>query len=159
MRVDTEKLNQIVEPVVAGGGYELVDLEWKREASGWVLRVFIDGPGGVTIDDCTRVSHTLSATLDVSDQIPGAYNLEVSSPGLDRPLKKETDFRRALGQKAKIRTKHPVGSFEKGRRNFSGRLLAVENGTVKIDVGDQVCEVPIAEVEKAHVVFEFGRNE
>jgi len=156
MRVDTEKLNQIVEPVVQGGGYELVDLEWKREGAGWVLRVFIDGPGGVTLEDCSRVSHTLSATLDVSDVIPAAYNLEVSSPGLDRPLKKEADFRRALGQKAKIRTRHPVGE---SRRNFSGKLLSVENGFVKIDVGDQICEVPIADVEKANLVFEFGRNE
>lgn len=155
MRVDTEKLNQIVEPVVQGGGYELVDLEWKHEAGSWVLRVFIDGPGGVTLDDCTRVSHTLSTTLDVSDVIPAAYNLEVSSPGLDRPLKKEADFRRALGQKAKIRTRHPVGE---SRRNFSGKLVSVENGNVKIDVGDQICEVPIADVEKANLVFEFGRN-
>lgn len=156
MRVDTEKLNQIVEPVVQGGGYELVDLEWKRETGGWVLRVFIDGPGGVTLEDCSRVSHTLSATLDVSDVISATYSLEVSSPGLDRPLKKESDFRRALGQKAKIRTKHPVGE---SRRNFSGKLVSVDNGLVKIDVGDQICEVPIADVEKANLVFEFGRNE
>jgi ribosome maturation factor RimP len=155
-KVDTEKLKEIVEPVVTGQGYELVDVEWKHEASAWILRVFIDGAGGVTLEDCARVSHTLSATLDVSDAIPTTYNLEVSSPGLDRPLKKEADFRRALGQKAKIRTRHPIGE---SRRNFSGKLVAVDNGLVKIDVGDQVCDVPIADVEKANLVFEFGAKE
>jgi ribosome maturation factor RimP len=78
--------------------------------------------------------------------------LEVSSPGLNRPLKKESDFKRFVGQKARIRTKHPVGE---ARRNFAGTLVAVESGTVKIDVGDQVCEVPLDDVEKANLVYEF----
>ena len=106
-------------------------------------------------DDCARVSHLLSATLDVSDLIAVTYNLEVSSPGLDRPLRKEADFQRFVGKKAKIRTRRPIGDQ---RRNFSGKLVAVEAGKVRIDVGDQVCEVPIAEVEKAHLVFEFEKN-
>ncbi len=150
--VDVDKLSQLIEPVVAGQGYELVDVEWKNE-SGWILRVFIDKPvGGVTLEDCATVSRELSAVLDVEDAIAPAYSLEVSSPGLNRPLKKESDFARFIGKKAKIRTRRPVGDT---RRNFSGTLVAVAEGKVKIDVGDQVCEVPVAEVEKANLVYEF----
>src|SRR6476659_9969093 len=104
--IDTQKLIQLSEPVVAGQGYELVDLEFKNEpqVGGWVLRVFIDKPDGVSLDDCAAVSRELSAVLDVEDAIPIAYSLEVSSPGLNRPLKKAADFERFVGKKAKIRT-------------------------------------------------------
>ena len=152
--VDTQKLTELAEPIVRGLGYELVDLEWKREGQGWVLRLFIDRLDGanVSLDDCADVSHQLSTTLDVADVISQAYHLEVSSPGLDRPLKKEADFRRFVGKKAKIRTRHPIGE---NRRNFSGEILSVEAGRVRIDVGDQVCDVPVDEVEKAHLIYEF----
>jgi ribosome maturation factor RimP len=154
--IDMEQLTQICEPVVAGQGYELVDLEWKHESGSWVLRLFIDKQSGVSLEDCASVSRELSAVLDVADAIGPAYSLEVSSPGLNRPLKKESDFRRFVGQKAKIRTRHPVGPGpQPTRRNFSGTLVAVESGKVKIDVGDQVCEVPVDEVEKANLVYEF----
>ncbi|MCU1277604.1 MAG: hypothetical protein JWM53_1150 [bacterium] len=154
--VDITKLQSLAEPVVTGQGYELVDLELKTEPGvGLVLRVFIDKPGtqgGVGLDDCAQVSRELSAVLDVEDAILARYSLEVSSPGLNRPLKKESDFLRFIGKKAKIRTSRPVGE---SRRNFSGTLVAVEAGKVKIDVGDQVCEVPVADVEKANLVYEF----
>ncbi len=155
--VDLNKVSETVLPVVEGRGYELVDVEWKHENGQWILRVFIDlRPGStqanVGVADCAEVSHQLSTVLDVADVIAPAYSLEVSSPGLNRPLKKEADFRRFVGQKAKIRTKHPVGAE---RRNFSGLLVAVEAGKVKIDVGDQVCEVPVDDVEKANLVYEF----
>jgi ribosome maturation factor RimP len=153
--VDMQKLQELCEPVVTGQGYELVDLEFKNEPGiGWVLRVFIDKhqEGGVSLDDCASVSRELSAVLDVADAIGPAYSLEVSSPGLNRPLKKEADFARFIGKKAKIRTRHPVGE---SRRNFSGTLVAVAGGKVKIDVGDQVCEVPVEDVEKANLVYEF----
>jgi ribosome maturation factor RimP len=152
-KVDLDKVTQVLERVVQGMDYELVDVEWKNE-SGWILRVFIDGPGGVGLEDCARVSHQISTTLDVEDPIGTQYSLEVSSPGLNRPLKKEADFRRFVGKKAKIRTKRPIGE---NRRNFSGVLVAVENGNVKIDVGDQVCDVPVVDVEKANLVFEFSK--
>ncbi len=153
--VDSNQLTPIVEPVVTGQGYELVDVEFKNEMGGWILRVYIDKPGaeaGVGLDDCAQVSRELSAVLDVEDVIPGHYSLEVSSPGLNRPLKKEADFARFVGKKAKIRTRHPVGE---SRRNFSGTLMGVSEGKVKIDVGDQVCEVPVDDVEKANLVYEF----
>lgn len=153
--VDNKKLERLVEPVVTGQGYELVDVEFKNELGAWILRVYIDKRGGderVGLDDCAQVSRELSAVLDVDDTIEGHYSLEVSSPGLNRPLKKESDFARFVGKKAKIRTRHPVGE---ARRNFSGTLVAVAAGKVKIDVGDQVCEVPVDDVEKANLVYEF----
>jgi ribosome maturation factor RimP len=154
--VDLKKLQSLIEPVTTGQGYELVDVELKTEPGvGLVLRVFIDKPGstgGVGLDDCAAVSRELSAVLDVEDAIPARYSLEVSSPGLNRPLKKESDFARFIGKKAKIRTSRPVGE---SRRNFSGTLVGVEAGKVKIDVGDQVCEVPVDDVEKANLVYEF----
>jgi ribosome maturation factor RimP len=153
--VDVEKVRNVTEPVVRGQGYELVDLEWSGSPGGYVLRVFIDREGGINLQDCADVSHQLSATLDVADIIPVRYSLEVSSPGLDRPLRKESDFKRYLGKKAKIRTRHPVGE---SRRNFSGTLVAVEAGKVRIDVGDQVCDVPVDDVEKANLVYDFGQG-
>ncbi len=153
--VDLKKLQTLVEPVVTGQGYELVDVEFKNELGAWILRVYIDNPraeGGIGLDDCAAVSRELSAVLDVDDVIPSHYSLEVSSPGLNRPLKKEADFARFVGKKAKIRTRHPVGE---SRRNFSGTLVEVVGGKVKIDVGDQVCEVPVDDVEKANLVYEF----
>lgn len=156
-KVDADTLKAIIEPAVQGQGYELVDVQWTREPSGWILRIFIDKEeGGVGLDDCAEVSHMLSATLDVQDVIPQAYSLEVSSPGLNRPLKKEKDFRRFVGKKARIRTRHPVSQGDKApRRNFSGVLVGVEAGRVRIDVGDQVCDVPVDDVEKANLVWEF----
>jgi ribosome maturation factor RimP len=154
--VDIQQLFAVSEPVVTAQGYELVDLEFKPEMGHWVLRLFIDKPGGVGLDDCASVSRELSAVLDVADVISHAYSLEVSSPGLNRPLKKEADFERFVGQKAKIRTRHPVpNAKETSRRNFSGTLVGVAGGKVKIDVGDQICEVPVDDVEKANLVYEF----
>lgn len=153
--VDLDKLRAVVSPVVEGNAYELVDLEWKHEAGSWILRVYIDHVGDrpVSLEDCTRVSRELSPVLDVADLIGVQYSLEVSSPGLNRPLRGEEQFRRFIGHKAKIRTRSPVGE---NRRNFAGRLVAVDNGTVRIDVGDQVFDLPVAEVEKANLVYDFS---
>jgi ribosome maturation factor RimP len=160
-KIDALQISEVARPVVEGQGYELVEVEWKHELGSWVLRVFIDQQGGVSLDDCTRVSRELSAVLDVDETLAGApaYTLEVSSPGLNRPLKREADFRRFVGKKARIRTRHPVGD-EPGasRRNFSGTLVAVDEGPpakVRIDVGDQTFDVPVDDVEKANLVFDF----
>jgi ribosome maturation factor RimP len=156
--VDLEKLGEVVRSVAEGQAYELVDLEWKHEAGHWVLRVYIDRREGaydprVSLDDCANVSRELSAVLDVADVIPVGYTLEVSSPGLDRPLKREADFRRFVGQRARIRTRHAVGE---NRRNFAGRLVGVQAGKVSIDVGDRTYELSVEDVEKANLVYEFG---
>ena len=153
--VDKDKLIEVCRPVVEGLGYDLIDLEYKTEMGANVLRVFVDhlsGQGNVSLDDCTAVSRALSPTLDVEDVISAAYSLEVSSPGLNRPLTRESDFRRFVGKRAKIRTRHPIGET---RRNFAGTLVAVEAGRVRIDVGDQTFDVPVDDVEKANLVYEF----
>src|SRR5438046_1897538 len=116
-QVDLDQIAALTTPVIEGAGYELVDLEWKNDG-GWVLRLFIDKPGGphppgqgISLDACAEVSCEVSTVLDVSDVVPGAdtYALEVSSPGLDRPLRRETDFSRAVGKKIKVKTRRPLG--------------------------------------------------
>src|SRR6185295_1220371 len=101
MNAVVQKIHPVIQPPIEAAGYELVDVEWKREQPGFILRVFIDKPDGITHEDCERVSRELSAVLDVTDVIPHAYHLEVSSPGLDRPLRSLAHFRRYLGQKAR----------------------------------------------------------
>lgn len=164
--VDVKALEALAAPVADGLGYELVALEWKHELGRWVLRIYIDRPvgrsaeaEGISLEDCTQVSHAMSAELDVADLIHVPYALEVSSPGLERPLLREADFRRFTGKRAKIRTRHPVGPEPApggvgGRRNFSGALLGVEAGRVRIDVDGQVFEIPVEEVEKAHLQYD-----
>ncbi len=150
--VDVDRLRQIATPVVEGLSYELVDLEWKHEGGGWILRLFVDGPGGISHEDCARVSRAVSAELDVADPIHVPYNLEVSSPGLNRPLRGERDFARFAGKEARIRTRHPVGE---NRRNFRGRLVGASEGKVQIEVDGQRFDIPVDDVEKANLEPEF----
>ncbi|HMU39024.1 MAG TPA: ribosome maturation factor RimP [Pseudomonadota bacterium] len=167
--VDLKALHKLVEPVVDGQGYELVDLDWTRGPSGWVLRVTMDrlpGQGHVSHADCASVSREVSALLDVHDVLPVAYSLEVSSPGVDRPLKKSADFARFVGKKAKIRLRPdaqqsfllqgPLSPEAVPRRNFSGTIASVDGERVKIAVdGAGEFELVIGEIEKANAVFEF----
>jgi ribosome maturation factor RimP len=151
-QIDLDKIRSIVQPVLGGLGYELVDVEWKHEAGGWILRVFLDKQDGISHEDCAHASRNLSAELDVADPIHVPYSLEVSSPGLNRPLRAERDFLRFVGRRARIRTRHPVGE---SRRNFDGTLTSVEAGKVKIAVDGQEFEIPVEDVEKANLVYEF----
>ncbi|BCO07764.1 ribosome maturation factor [Desulfolithobacter dissulfuricans] len=113
-------------PLLRDMGLELVEVQYRREGHGWVVRLFIDREGGVTIDDCASVSRQLSAWLDVEDLISHAYNLEVSSPGLERPLKKREDFIRFAGRKARVKLQEPLD----GRRVFTGIIDRVEEDGV-----------------------------
>ena len=166
MRKDIDDLWRLIEPPIQGAGLELVELQWNREPEGWVLRVFIDRPEGpklpgasegdaqvfeplyVDHEDCERVSRDLSATLDVADTIRHTYRLEVSSPGIDRPLRRERDFARFAGQEAKIRMTDPVD----GRRNFSGVLIGAKDGQVQIDCAGRSYQLPIAMIVRANLV-------
>src|SRR5437868_4812860 len=167
LHVDVEQIASLVTPVVEGAGYELVDLEWKRDLGGWVLRIYIDKPGGphapgqgISLDACAEVSTELSTVLDVSEVVPGkeTYSLEVSSPGLDRPLRRTRDFSKVLGKKIKVKTRRPLGP-PPGRRNFLGPLVDLADDTLVIDVGDRKCEVPIAEIDKANLVYELTKQQ
>ena len=138
------ELNSLLEATLAGLGYELVELE--RSNRGTMLRIFIDAPAGITLDDCTRVSHHLTKMLAAEEV--GYDQLEVSSPGLDRPLRKEKDFERFAGNKARIRLREPLS----GRRIFTGVLGKVESGVLDLDVDGQVFGLTLANIEKARLV-------
>ena len=149
--VDKERLIELLEPAVAALGYELTDLDAHLGRRG-LLRVFIDRPdGGVTLADCERVSDQLGAFLDIEDPLPGSYVLEVSSPGLDRPLRGEADYRRFIGRLAKIVTVEPVD----GQSHFAGRLSGVEGGVVLLAEGRRMHRVPLDRIGRARLEVEF----
>lgn len=137
-------LQRLLETTLAGLGYELVDLD--RSGRGRLIRVFIDKPGGISVDDCARVSHHLTRVLAVENV---SYDrLEVSSPGLDRPLKKEQDFVRFAGHKARIKVRVPID----GQRNFVGVLREVRSGAVQLDVEGRLLLLELGNLEKARLV-------
>jgi len=122
-------IEDLITPVLARNEVELVDVNYRLEGGRWVLRVFIDKPGGVNLQDCQSVSHQIEDLIEVEDLIPQRYFLEVSSPGLDRVLKKEADFKRFCGEMAKIKTREAVV----GRRNYKGRIVRCEQGVVVLE--------------------------
>jgi len=144
---------------VAGScGLDIFDVQLRRESTGLVVRVFIDRPGpaataeeSVSVEDCARVSHELSAVLDVEDLVPGAYVLEVSSPGLDRPLRDAADFRRFTGRMAKLVATEAVG----GQKAFRGRITAVDGDTLVLTEGSREHRIPLALVSRARLEVEF----
>lgn len=123
-----QRTEQLLLPMVQQHGFELVDVEYVKEGSNWYLRAYIDKPGGITIDDCEVISRALSDRLDEEDYISDSYILEVSSPGLSRPLKKEKDFERSLGRMVEIRTYQMTDK----RKDFTGELKAYDKQTVTI---------------------------
>ena len=126
----TEKL---LEPVVTELGFELVDVEYVKEGGTWYLRAYIDKPGGITVDDCEAVSRRFSDILDEKDYIEDSYVFEVSSPGLGRPLKKEKDFARSVGEEVEIRTYRMVNK----QKEFRGILKAYDKDTVTIETEEE----------------------
>ncbi|MGI8782451.1 MAG: ribosome maturation factor RimP [Acidobacteriota bacterium] len=149
----TEKLMELVERVVASEGLELVHADFRPAGRSSVLQVLIDKPGGVNLQDCQTVSQQLGAVLDLEDVIHKEYLLEVSSPGLDRPLYRLADYDRFQGRKAKLQTKAPI----EGRRNFKGRIQGVQNQCVVFDDGKQKLEIPFENIHRANLIFELER--
>lgn len=146
--MDTSTLYKLLEPGVTALGFDLVAAELTGDGQRTILRVYIDVPGGVNVNDCEEVSHQVSAILDIEDPIPGKYTLEVSSPGLDRPLVKREDFARFAKEDVKIQTREPV----LGRRNFTGRLQGIEGDRVIVEVDKEMYELEFAEIEQARLV-------
>jgi len=138
--------------VVDALGLELVDVEYLTQGGRWIVRVYVDREGGVTLDECAMLSRELGPLLDVKDVIPHEYVLEVSSPGLNRRLKKEKDFVWARGKKVKLRIRNPID----GRRNFTGMLTDVREGDLLLEVEGGTVVIALREIERANVVFEFG---
>src|SRR5436853_4215474 len=124
-----EAINEIVEGVAACEGLELVHWETVGPRNHFVLRIFIDKPGGVTLGDCERVSHQVGTLFDVEDLIPNQYTLEVSSPGIERGLYKRADYERFVGSRVRLRTVEPIN----GQRNFKGTLLGISEDTVSLE--------------------------
>lgn len=148
----TGRVSRVVRPILARQGVELVEVCYLREQGSWVLRIFIDKPGGVSLDDCVQVSRSIEDVLDVEDMIPHRYRLEVSSPGLDRVLKTESDFQRFCGRRARIQTLRPL----EGRKNFKGRILACDQGVVTLqDAQGSVFRIPLAWVAKSRLEIDL----
>jgi ribosome maturation factor RimP len=153
----TDKIKEIAERIAVSLSMELVDIEYKREGRQMVLRFFIDKNGGITLDDCAEVSRELSAVLDVEDIIPDKYILEVSSPGLNRPLKTESDYVRYMGRLVKIKT-YEMLQDDAGnkRKTFLGELTGFAGGLITIRLKEgQKAEIPLEKVAKANLEFEF----
>jgi ribosome maturation factor RimP len=146
-RASSQVVN-VIEPVVTGLGYELVGVEFGQAENGTTLRVYIDKPDGIVMEDCATVSRQLNAVLDVEDTIRSAYLLEVSSPGIDRPLFTEAQFAAQVGERVKIRLSNDVG----GRRNFKGQLVAVADGMATVEVDGIDYELAVSDVEQANIV-------
>ena len=146
---------EVLHPIVEENSCELVDIKYLRERGGRVLRVFLDKEGGVTVDDCANVSRELSVVLDAYDIMPQhSYTLEVSSPGLRRPLNRQSDYERFKGRKVKIKTTDPVDD----RKVFSGTLLGMEGEMILVEVDGRSYSVPLGSVSKANLEIDFGKG-
>lgn len=155
-----EQLSAIISPILDSMAIELVDLEYKHEGREWFLRIFIDKQGGVTLDDCEKVSREVGVVLEVEDLIHTAYRLEVSSPGIDRPLNKIADYERFTGRLIKVKTLERVDPDQRGytRKTFIGTLLGIENGRIRMQQTDKkggIVEFALDEIAKANLEFEF----
>jgi len=160
-RAVVQRVWELAEPLATAGGLELFDVQYRPEGGRMVLRLLLDHPEGgrpgcgVTLDELARFSREVGDVLDAHDAIPGAYHLECSSPGLDRPLVRERHFRAAVGERAAVRTREPIGD----RRQFHGTIEAVEGGVVVLaDPAVGTVRVPMASIEKAHVEYDFARG-
>jgi len=147
----SDRLRSLIGPVVSAMGYELLGLEYHSRGRGGLLRVYIDRQQGITLDDCSAVSHQVSGLLDVEDPIVEHYDLEISSPGLDRPLFGRADFERFMGHQAKV-TLH---AKLEGRRRFTGVLRGVEGEALVMEVEGAALRLPLDQIDSARLVPEL----
>ena len=146
-----DRVRALVEPILSDERMELVEIQYRREAHGWVLRFTIDKEGGVTLEDCSRINHDVGRTLDVEDFIPTRYHLEVSSPGLNRPLKNEKDFLKYRNRLIKVKTFDPIDN----RRQFKGKLLDLVENQIQMEIDEGIIHIPLSNVAKANLEIEF----
>ena len=147
----TQSVIELIEPGLLAKGIELVDVEFKKEGKNWVLRIFIDKEGGVTLEDCQKISRLAGDLIEVEEVIEPAYTMEVSSPGLNRVLKKEKDFIRFSGKKIGVQCHAPLN----GRKKFAGILKDFKNQSIHLEVDGQLQIIPINRVAKANLVIEI----
>lgn len=146
-----DRLTALIEPLITDAGLELVDLQFRREEGGWILRLVIDHEEGITLDYCADISREVGRLLEVENIIEHAYRLEVSSPGLERPLLKEKDYVRFQGRKAKIKTIKPIDN----QRVFIGTIKQTHNSEVTLQTETGAVTVPLAGIAKARLIFDF----
>lgn len=152
--MDSEIISKVYDlagPIINERGLELVDIEFLRETRGWVLRIILDKEGGVNLNDCTEVGKELGYILEIKDIIAANYHLEVSSPGLDRPLKTLKDFEKCLGRKVSLKLSEPL----KGRKNFKGTLKTILDDRVQLDIEGESWEIALQAIDKAKLIYEF----
>ena len=155
-----DKVEALVEPILVDLGLELVDIEYQREERGWILRFLLDKDGGINLDECAVASREISSILDVEEVIATAYILEVSSPGIERPLKKAKDFERFAGQLAKIKTVVAIDPENMGRnrKTFVGTLEGFEEGQVLLTPKEKSAgqiRIDLTQIDRANLEFEF----
>ena len=148
----TDKIAEIARPVVEEEGCSLWDVEYVREAGTWYLRVFIDRDGGVSIDDCERVSRRLDPILDEKDPIPESYVFEVGSAGADRELKRPRDFEQFMGSEVEVKLYRPVD----GSKHYTGTLTGYEDGAVSLSVGEKTLRFPKEQVAQVRLYVSIG---
>ncbi|CAM4408775.1 MAG: Ribosome maturation factor RimP [Legionellaceae bacterium] len=153
MKSNETFLNEIIEPVVMSLGYELLGCIYLRNGKYSTLRIYIDSPQGITLDDCQKVSHQISAVFDVEDPIEQHYDLEVSSPGMDRPLFKKEHYQRFLNHLIRLR----LSVSKEGRRKFVGRLIKIEDECIIITLDDTEFRLSFDEIERANLEPEFKK--
>lgn len=147
-----EKTEKLVLPIIEENNFELVDVEYVREGGNYFLRVYIDKEGGITIDDCEVVSRSLSELLDEDDFIPDAYILEVSSPGLGRPLKKEKDFDRNIGKEVEVKLYKQINK----QKEYSGTLVSYDTDKIELEVDeDETMEILRSNIALIRLAFDF----
>lgn len=143
-----DRLQELIEPVVDDLGYELVGVEYLSNPKNRVVRIYVDAePGGIVVEDCERVSREVSALFDVEEPVPGQYTLEVSSPGIERPLFKGAHFARFAGETAAVQLDVPLN----GRRRFKGEIVRADETSVVLNVDGQAVEMAIADIARAHL--------
>ena len=151
MKQAPEHLLNLIEPIVEGLGYECVGIDYNPHPKHGLLRIYIDSENGILVDDCTKVSHQVSGVLDVEDPIQGNYQLEVSSPGADRPFFKVSQFERYIDNTVLVNLFKTIH----GRRKITGRIVKVVDDIISLEEGEQVYEVPFDAMSKARLVPEY----
>ncbi|MCX7097537.1 MAG: ribosome maturation factor RimP [Methylococcales bacterium] len=151
MKQAPEHLVNLIEPIVEGLGYECVGIDYNPHPKHGCLRIYIDSENGILVEDCTKVSHQISGVLDVEDPIPGYYQLEISSPGADRPFFKVSQFERFIGGQVTCSLFKAIN----GRKKITGHIVKVEGEVVTLQEGEQFYEVPFSAMSKARLVPEY----
>ena len=146
-----DRVFSLIEPVLEDSGFELVEVEYLSMHGRWVLRLYIDKADGVTIDDCADVSRDLGDIIDVKEIIDHEYVLEVSSPGFNRPLRKEKDFIRFIGSRIKLKMNRDMN----GQKNFIGKLKDCNNRIIYLETDGELIELPFDDIEKSNIIYDF----